>query len=93
LLLAEPTFRTALVARWKELRLSALSDAEIGGRIDGLAAGLTAAAGRNFTKWPILTTERIGFFDTPVVDTWEAQVAAMKEWLVGRAAWLDTQWI
>jgi hypothetical protein len=93
LLLADPAFRAALVARWQELRLSALSDAEIGSRIDGLAAGLSAAAVRNFSKWPILTTERIGFFDTPVVDTWEAQVAAMKEWLLGRAAWLDTQWI
>lgn len=93
ILLAEPTFHAALVTRWKELRLTLLSDAQITARIDGLAAGLAAGAGRNFTKWPILTTERIGFFETPVVETWEGQVAAMRDWLLGRAAWLDTQWI
>lgn len=93
LLLAEPAFHAALVARWKELRLGVLSDAQISARIDGLSAGLAAGAARNFAKWPILTTERIGFFDTPVLDTWEGQVAAMRDWLIGRAAWLDTQWI
>ncbi len=93
LLIAEPTFHAALVTRWQELRATLLSDAQITARIDGLAAGLAAGAARNFTKWPILTTQRIGFFETPVVETWEGQVAAMRDWLIGRAAWLDTQWI
>jgi len=50
------------------------------------------AAQRNFQKWPILTTPRLVIFDTPTVATWEGQVTAMRDWLIGRMAWLDTNW-
>ncbi|HET9957181.1 MAG TPA: CotH kinase family protein [Polyangiaceae bacterium] len=92
LLLAEPAFQAALVARWKELRQTLLSDAAIGQRITALTQGLSGAAQRNFQKWNNLTTARIGFFETPVVDTWQGQVDVMRTWLLQRAAWLDTAW-
>jgi hypothetical protein len=91
-LLADAAFKAQLVARWSALRKTKLSDAEIAARISRLAMGLAAGAQRNFQKWPILTTQRVGMFTTPTAATWEAQVTAMQDWLVARAAWLDTMW-
>jgi hypothetical protein len=91
-LLADPTFQASLSARWRELRRGVLSDTQILARIQTLTRGLANAAQRNFEKWPILTTGRVVAFDTPTADTWQGQVAAMQDWLLARAAWLDTQW-
>ena len=91
-LLSDPQFQAALATRWRELREDVLADAAIVARIQKLTHGLTNAAQRNFEKWPILTTEWIRQFETPTADSWEGQVEVMQEWLLGRAAWLDTQW-
>jgi hypothetical protein len=91
-LLAEPVFKAALVTRWKELRQGPLSDAQVTARITTLTTGLAAAAQRNFQRWNNLTTEKIGFFQTPTAATWEGQVTAMHDWLIARMAWLDTSW-
>lgn len=91
-LVNDPPFQGALTARWRELRQGVLSNAEIVVRIQRLSQGLASAAQRNFEKWPILTTEDIEQFETPTADTWQGQVEVMQEWLLGRAAWLDTQW-
>jgi hypothetical protein len=91
-LIAEPTFKAAVVARWKELRQGSLSDAQVTARITRLTTGLANGALRNFQRWNNLTTARIGFFETPTVATWEGQVAAMQTWLLGRMAWLDMNW-
>jgi hypothetical protein len=89
-LLADPAFKSQLVARWKALRQAQLSDTEMRARIARLTAPLTAGAQRNFQKWPILATARVGGFTTPTAATWAGQVTAMQDWLVARAAWLDT---
>jgi hypothetical protein len=92
LLLANATFNTQLIARWKELRQTLLTDAAVAARIDAVSAGLTNAADRNFTRWPILAQARVEPFDTPTAATWAGQLASMKTWLSQRSAWLDTQW-
>ena len=91
-LIADPAFKAALIARWKELRQTLLSDAQVTARIASLTMGLANGAQRNFAKWNNLTTMRIGFFDTPTAATWDGQVTAMRDWLIGRMAWLDSQW-
>ncbi len=91
-LIAEPTFRSQLVARWKELRQGALSDSAVAARIDSLSTGLASAADRNFKKWNILTQAKVNPFDTPTDATWTGQLTSMKTWLQKRAAWLDGQW-
>jgi hypothetical protein len=91
-LIADPAFKSAVVARWKELRQAQLSDAQVRARIASLTAGLAAGAERNFQKWNNLTTPRIGGFDTPTAATWDGQVTAMLDWLLARMAWLDTAW-
>jgi hypothetical protein len=92
LLIADPTFNAAVIARWKELRQAELSDAEVSARIAELTAGLAAGAARNFEKWDNLTAASVGGFDTPTAATWEGQVTAMRDWLLARMAWLDTVW-
>jgi hypothetical protein len=93
ILINDPTFRSRLVSRWIELRQGILSDGEINARIDGLAAGVSAAADRNFRRWNILTQGKVAnIFDTPTDSTWAGQIQTMKAWLQHRAAWLDQQW-
>lgn len=92
ILLKDPTFKSELVARWKTLRGTLLSDAAVSERIDGLTKALGPAAERNFKKWNILTKAQVPPFDTPTEATWTAQVTYMKTWLQKRAAWLDAQW-
>lgn len=92
LLIADAAFKQRLVARFKELRQGVLSDAQIDVRISTLSNGLAGAATRNFQKWDILTTERVGNFQTPNADSWQGQLDAMRSWLNARLAWLDTQW-
>jgi hypothetical protein len=90
--LADAAFKAQVIARWKELRQGQLSDAQIRARISQWTSGLKAGAERNFQRWKILTTARIGLFTTPTASTWEAQVTSMQDWLIARAAWLDDMW-
>jgi hypothetical protein len=90
ILLSDPAFVDAVQARWQELRRGLLSTEQMNARITALTAPLTAAAQRNFTRWPNLTTRLIGPFITPTDSTWQAQVQQMQNWLTQRAAWLDS---
>lgn len=91
-LVYEPTFKTQLIARWKELRKGPLADSAIATRIDDVSKGASAAADRNFAKWKMLTTATVNPFTTPTESTWSGQLTYMKTWLQQRAAWLDSQW-
>lgn len=89
-LMRDPAFVNRLKARWQELRRGVLSDSALNARIDSLAGPLTNAAARNFQRWPILTMGNIGGFFTPTASTYQGQVQAMRDWLLQRAAWLDS---
>jgi len=89
-LMHEPTFVNRVKVRWQELRRGALSDANLQTRLDALAAPLSAAAARNFQKYPNLTTSLIGPFITSTTPTWQGQVQDLRSWLLRRTAWLDS---
>ncbi|MFI9530815.1 CotH kinase family protein [Micromonospora rosaria] len=89
-LLHDPAFVNQVRARWQALRRGLLSDAALRTRIDTLTAPLTNAAQRNFQRWPNLTTPMIGYFFTPTAPTWQGQVQFMRDWMLRRAAWLDS---
>ncbi|MBO4272665.1 CotH kinase family protein, partial [Microbispora triticiradicis] len=89
-LLRDPAFVDQVRARWQSLRRGVLSDSALQSRIDALSRPLTNAAQRNFQRWPNLTTRTIGFFITPTASTWQGQVQYMRDWMLRRAAWLDT---
>jgi CotH kinase protein/Cellulose binding domain/Chitobiase/beta-hexosaminidase C-terminal domain len=94
ILVADPAFQQDLKARWQSLRRGLLSDASLTARVDALATPLTAAAQRNFQRWPNLSTRMIGPFITDTSPTWAGQVQVMRTWMTRRAAWLDgtTAW-
>jgi hypothetical protein len=89
-LMADPTFLSAVKARWNTLRAGPLSDARMTARITALSTPLAAAAKRNFQKWPNLNTAMVGMFQTQVTQTWEQQVTKMRDFLTQRAAWLNS---
>ncbi|MET0424144.1 MAG: CotH kinase family protein [Actinoplanes sp.] len=90
ILLSDPAFRQDVRTRWQALRGDLLSDASLNTRIDGLTAPLTAAAQRNFQRWPNLTSRMVGPFVTDTAATWAGQVQVMRSWLTRRTAWLDS---
>jgi hypothetical protein len=83
---ADPAFRAALGARWRELRAGGLLEAMLA-RADRHAARLRGPARRNFARWDIL--EAPVFRNQPVHGSHAAAVAALKDWLARRAAWMD----
>lgn len=87
-LVNDPAFMDRVSARWKELRMGVMSDAELLARFDALAAPLANAAVRDFERWPPSSVN--GLFEFPPGDTWQEQLDAIRTWMPQRAAWLDT---
>ena len=94
ILLTDPAFQNELKTRWQSLRGGLLSDASLNARVTTLSTPLTAAAQRNFQRWPNLTSRNVGPFVTDTSPTWAGQVQVMRNWMIRRAAWLDgsTAW-
>ncbi len=84
------SFRTALQARWAELRQGPLHTDSLMAQVDATAALLGEAQARNFERWPVL-----GEYVWPNAAGWEtrdtyaAEVDYLKDWLSARMAWLD----
>jgi hypothetical protein len=95
-LMSDPAFVDRVKARWKSLRSGLLSQGSLEQRISTLTGQLDAeAVQRDFAKWPVSTVlpdGRNGIVYGPSAATWQEQVKAMQDFVVARAAWLDTQW-
>ncbi|MFF0721614.1 CotH kinase family protein [Micromonospora sp. NPDC003816] len=89
-LLRDPAFVNEVRQRWQTLRRGLLSDASMQARITALSTPLANGAQRNFQRWPNLTTRMVSFFVTPTAPTWQGQVQVMRDWMLRRAAWLDS---
>ncbi|GAA1773787.1 CotH kinase family protein [Luedemannella helvata] len=89
-LMQDPAFVNLIKQRWSQLRQGILSNAQFEARVNQITAPLTAAAQRNFTRWPNLTTQMIGPFNTPTANTWQGQVQQLKTWAQQRMSWLDS---
>lgn len=89
-LLQDPAFVNRIKQRWSSLRQGVLSNAQFESLINQISAPLSAAAQRNFTRWPNLTTQNIGPFVTPTANTWQGQVQQLKTWAQQRMSWLDS---
>jgi CotH kinase protein/VTC domain len=85
-LLADPAFMAALSARWRTVRAAGLLE-QLLSTLDRHAAALDGPARRNFTRWPTLTQPV--FRNQHVHGSHPAAVAALRDWLIRRAAWLD----
>jgi hypothetical protein len=83
-LYADPGFMSALAARWRALQAGGLT-AWLLREADHHAHALRAPARRNFALWPLSAT----FRNQPAHGSHAEAVAALKDWLARRAAWMD----
>jgi hypothetical protein len=92
-LVEDPAFMTLVKTRWQELRRGALSDARLAERVTALAAPLEAAVVRDYERWPVAQVyANPGIVRGPTVETWDAQLQALRDYLVQRTAWIDAQY-
>ena len=93
-LLKDPDFQQRLSSRWTTHRAGVWSDETLLADIDQTAALLNAAQSRNFERWPVLG-EHVWPNDFGAGDrhSYAEEITYLKEWLIERTAWLDTQWL
>ena len=86
----DPDFMQRWVDRWRELRQTVLTDANIQAVIDAQEAQLTEAHVRNFNRWPEVAPNG-GTYAQAGLSGWEAEVSHLANWLITRANWIDDQ--
>lgn len=90
-LFQENNFRLKLRQRWIELRNTIRTNEKIFSMIDSLVNLLEESRQRNFQKWPV-----IGQYVWPnyyVGQTYEDEINYLKNWLLSRILWIDSQLI
>lgn len=82
----DPTFRSALRARWRELRAGGLRRRVLAA-VDRNAAVLRPAVRRNFARWPVLNRR---VWPNPAArGSFTAEVRFLRSWLSRRMHWID----
>jgi hypothetical protein len=90
-LFEDPDFGQRYVDRWGELRTNVFATTNVLARIDAFAKTLADPQQRNFNRWEILGREiNPNHF---VGDTYEEEIAWMKQWIEKRLAWIDKQFL
>jgi len=76
-------------SRWQDKRQDELHTDTITTAIDSIARYLNEAQKRNFQQWPVLG---VNIDPNPYwEDTYEKEVSRLKNWVVDRLNWIDTQ--
>jgi len=89
-LLEDPNFDLAFRDRWQAVRESAFTLENIYQHIDTFVSQIGASADRNFQRWDILDNPNLPF-DPPATDTYSEQITLMKQWILDRITWIDSQ--
>src|SRR5690606_4681961 len=90
-LFEDPEFRQRYADRWTELRADTFRTSKLLADIDAAAAIIEEAQARNFSRWQIL-----GTYVWPnwfIANTWQQELAWMKDWLSSRVDWIDSTFI
>jgi hypothetical protein len=82
LLFRDPDFRSRYRERFKALLNAEFSADNLDRIVDGMAAEVGDAAGRNFRRWPQ---------SPPIDNSHAAEIALLKDFLRRRVAWISTQ--
>jgi hypothetical protein len=92
-LTSDPAFMAAVTARWQQLRQTLLSDAALLSRMDALASPLEQAVEREYARWPVAEIyANPGIVRGSTAPDWQTQLQVMRDFLVDRAAFIDTQY-
>ena len=90
----DPDFNQKIADRWSELRTDILNASNVVARVNEIAAYLSEAANRDFARWP-----RLGAYIWPnpriysSPRTYSGIISNMNNWIVGRYAWIDRQFV
>ena len=93
-LFQDPAFVARVRARWRELRRGEFSPSAINELIDAASADLRTAHVRNFVRWESLGKTlvpdiRFLMFLGPHPDSWQGEVAYLRQWIERRVLWMD----
>ncbi len=92
-LTGDPAFMAQVASRWRELRQTLLSEGALRARVDDLAAPLAQAVEREYARWPVAEVyANPGIVRGSTAPDWETQLQVMRDFVVDRAAFIDTQW-
>jgi len=90
-LFEDPDFEQKYIDRWGVLRTNIFAASNVLARVDEMAALLQEAQSRNFKRWPVL-----GRYVHPnwfVGKSFDEEIEWMKQWIRGRLAWIDQQFL
>ena len=87
-----PEIRQRHTDRWFELRKGEFSIENLHAIIDSMAGEIRESQARNFDRWRQYPPNGGNFAD-PGLSGWEAEISHMKNWLVARTEWLDSQYL
>lgn len=95
-LMSDPSFKAKVASKWSDLRAGIWSDAQLSSFISTTKSNIDEAANRNFQRWPNVLGHNIwgnrkacsGEYCSSYDD---AVNVGMKEWLLNRAGWIDSQ--
>ena len=88
-LFEDPDFEQKYIDRWGVLRTNVFATSNVLARVDEIAALLNESQARNFKRWPVL-----GRHVNPnwfVGNSYQEEVAWMKQWIQKRLSWIDQQ--
>lgn len=88
-LFEDPDFLQKYIDRWAVLRTNVFATYNVLLRIDQWAAQLKDAQVRNYQRWP--TLGKFPHPTQPAGSTYQDEVNWLKQWIVGRLAWIDSQ--
>lgn len=91
-LMEDPIYSNKVTCMWSDYRATFLSDESIHNLLDSCIAVMGDAIDRNFTKFPTLG-QYIWPAKEPIPATYEGEVENLRTWLIGRLAWMDSQWL
>lgn len=89
LLFKKPTFRSALLKRWSDLRKEDYSDRRLNQIVDSLSNNLQPLLIKNFKKWPVIA-KPIKWV-VLAQNSYPAELMYLKNYLIYRAKWMDRE--
>lgn len=80
-------FMALLAQRWRTLRSGVFANDQLNATIDSFVVHMDDAPARNFERWPVL--DEWVWPNVIIGMTYEAEIDYLKEWIIGRAEWMD----
>ncbi len=87
-LMADTAYTAELRCRWKALRQTVFSMANINNMIDSIATLVDEAQQRHFLRWPVLG-QYVWPNPNPIPGTYGSEITTLKNWISQRLDWMD----